>query len=52
MNLTPAEVARLIDHTLLKPDATRDEIEKVCQEALAYGFASVCVNPWNVPQAA
>jgi deoxyribose-phosphate aldolase len=52
MNLTPAEIARLIDHTLLKPDATRDEIEKVCQEALAYGFASVCVNPWNVPQAA
>lgn len=52
MNLTPAQVARYIDHTLLKPDATRDEIDKLCREALAYGFASVCVNPWNVPQAA
>ena len=47
-----ADIARLIDHTLLKPDATRDEIRKVCLEALKYGFASVCVNPWNVSQAA
>jgi deoxyribose-phosphate aldolase len=47
-----ADIARLIDHTLLKPDATRDEIRKICLEALKYGFASVCVNPWNVSQAA
>jgi deoxyribose-phosphate aldolase len=47
-----ADIARLIDHTLLKPDATRDDIRKICLEALKYGFASVCVNPWNVPQAA
>ena len=46
------KVAALIDHTLLKPDATRDEIAKLCQEAKKYGFASVCVNPWNVAQAA
>jgi deoxyribose-phosphate aldolase len=52
MTLTPQEVARLIDHTLLKADASRDEIQKLCEEALAYEFASVCVNPWNVPQAA
>jgi len=52
MNLTPAEVARLIDHTLLKADASRDEIQKLCEEALRYEFAAVCVNPWNVPQAA
>ncbi|MGA8021425.1 MAG: deoxyribose-phosphate aldolase [Candidatus Acidiferrales bacterium] len=52
MALTPSEIARLIDHTLLKPEATRDEIRKLCEEALKYGFASVCVNPWNVPQAA
>jgi deoxyribose-phosphate aldolase len=52
MNFTPAEIARLIDHTLLKADATRDEIQKLCAEALTYSFASVCVNPWNVPQAA
>lgn len=45
-------IARLIDHTLLKPDATPEEIRKLCEEALHYGFASVCVNPWNVPQAA
>ena len=52
MNLTPAEIAQLIDHTLLKADASRDEIQKLCREALEYDFASVCVNPWNVPQAA
>jgi deoxyribose-phosphate aldolase len=43
-----ADIAHLIDHTLLKPDATRDDIRKICNEALKYGFASVCVNPWNV----
>lgn len=37
-------VARLIDHTILKPEATRDEVRKVCAEALEYEFASVCVN--------
>ena len=47
-----ADIARLIDHTLLKPDATRDDIRKLCNEALKYGFASVCVNPWNVSLAA
>jgi deoxyribose-phosphate aldolase len=52
MNLTPTEVARLIDHTLLKADASRDEIVNLCSEALKYNFASVCVNPWNVAQAA
>jgi deoxyribose-phosphate aldolase len=39
------DVASLIDHTLLKPDATRQEIEKLCREAAEYGFATVCVNP-------
>lgn len=38
--------ASLIDHTLLKPDATREDIIKVCGEAREYGFASVCVNPY------
>jgi deoxyribose-phosphate aldolase len=38
-------LARMIDHTLLKPDATQKEIEKLCEEAKDYGFASVCVNP-------
>lgn len=42
--LTGAELARMIDHTLLKPDAKRGEFQKLCEEALAHGFASVCVN--------
>lgn len=44
--------AGLIDHTLLKPDASREDIRKLCQEAARFGFASVCINPWNVPLAA
>ena len=42
------DLARKIDHTLLKPDATQKEIKKLCAEAKQYGFASVCVNPSNV----
>ena len=42
-------VAALIDHTILKADATRSDVEKVCREAREYGFASVCVNPYWVP---
>ena len=38
-------VAGMIDHTLLKPDATRQDIEALCREAAEYSFASVCVNP-------
>lgn len=40
-----AGVASMIDHTLLKPDATRKDIEGLCREAAEYTFASVCVNP-------
>jgi deoxyribose-phosphate aldolase len=46
------EVARYIDHTLLKPEATRDEILKICEEGARYGFASVCINPIWVREAA
>ena len=42
-------VAALIDHTILKPEATRAEVTKVCREARQYSFASVCVNPYWVP---
>ena len=42
-------IAAVIDHTILKPEATRAEVLKVCQEARQYGFASVCVNPYWVP---
>ncbi len=45
----PADVAPYIDHTLLKPEATRAEIEQLCDEAAKYGFCSVCVNPYWVP---
>ena len=45
-------VAGMIDHTLLKPDATRAEIEALCREAAEYTFASVCVNPTWVAQCA
>ncbi|MHB2026214.1 MAG: deoxyribose-phosphate aldolase [Elusimicrobiota bacterium] len=38
-------VARYVDHTLLKPNATQDEVAKLCGEARAYCFASVCINP-------
>src|SRR5580704_9875830 len=46
-----AGVARIIDHTLLRADATRDDIAKLCREARQYSFASVCVNPYWVPLA-
>jgi deoxyribose-phosphate aldolase len=39
------DLARMIDHTLLKPDATQDQIAQLCFEARKYGFASVCINP-------
>jgi deoxyribose-phosphate aldolase len=41
-------IAGMIDHTILKPDATRSDIQKLCREARQYGFASVCVNPYWV----
>jgi deoxyribose-phosphate aldolase len=41
----PREIARMIDHTLLKPEATREQIETLCREAREFGFATVCVNP-------
>jgi deoxyribose-phosphate aldolase len=43
------DIAALIDHTLLRPEATRDDVVKLCREARKYGFASVCVNPYWVP---
>ena len=45
-------LAKTIDHTLLKPDATAEQIVKLCNEAKEYGFASVCVNPSRIALAA
>jgi deoxyribose-phosphate aldolase len=41
----PRDLARYIDHTLLRPDATAAEIDRLCEEARTFGFAAVCVNP-------
>ncbi len=49
---TAHDWASLIDHTLLKPEASYADIKKLCDEAAQYGFASVCVNPGWVKQAA
>jgi deoxyribose-phosphate aldolase len=46
--VTKEQLAKLIDHTLLKPDATKDDIKRLCEEAKKYGFWSVCVNPTYV----
>jgi deoxyribose-phosphate aldolase len=43
-----SDLARLIDHTLLKPDTTKQEITNLCSEAKKYNFASVCINPCYV----
>jgi deoxyribose-phosphate aldolase len=48
----PGGVATMIDHTLLKPDATRADIEKLCREAAEFRFATVCINPTWVALAA
>ncbi len=45
-------IAQVIDHTLLKPEATREQIDRLCREALEYHFASVCVNPTHVGRCA
>jgi deoxyribose-phosphate aldolase len=44
-------IARSIDHTLLRSDATQEDIENLCKEALAFGFHSVCINPFFVKSA-
>ena len=46
--VTAAEAARYIDHTLLKPEATAEQIRRLCAEASEFNFASVCVNPTRV----
>jgi deoxyribose-phosphate aldolase len=48
----PRDLARYIDHTLLKPDATAADIDRLCGEAREFGFAAVCINPTWVQRAA
>lgn len=52
MNEEQRRLAGMIDHTLLKPDATPDQVRKLCAEATEYGFYAVCVNPVYVELAA
>ncbi len=48
LHAVPKDLASMIDHTLLKPEATEDQVRKLCAEAAEYHFASVCVNPGYV----
>lgn len=50
--MTKSQLARLIDHTLLKPEATRDQIERLCDECREHRFAAACVNPYWVSHCA
>lgn len=45
------EFAKYFDHTILKPEAKREDVIRICAEAKEYGFASVCINPYYVPLA-
>ena len=47
--LVPADLAQLIDHTLLKQDATRDDVRRICEDARKHHFKTVCVNSTWVP---
>lgn len=50
--MTKQELAQTFDHTILKPEATPSDIDRLCDEALEFGFVAVCVNPIWVPQCA
>ena len=50
--MTPQQLAAMIDHTLLRPEATCPQIDRLCAQALDHGFCAVCVNPVYVSQAA
>lgn len=49
--MSPEKLARYIDHTLLKPNIKKDQIDLLCDEALEYNFASVCIPPYYVQNA-
>lgn len=48
-NKVDSNLAKMIDHTLLKPDASREQLIKICEEAKQFNFATVCVNSSNIP---
>jgi deoxyribose-phosphate aldolase len=52
MKISTRQLASMIDHSLLRPNATREQLRKLCEEAMTYGFKAVCVNPIHVADAA
>jgi len=52
MDLTVEDLAKTIDHTVLKPEAKQSKIKQLCEEALLYEFAAVCINTTHVEYAA
>ncbi len=52
MKITEEQLAGMIDHSLLRPQSTREELRKLCAEAVAHSFKAVCVNPVHVAEAA
>jgi deoxyribose-phosphate aldolase len=50
--MTPQQLASMVDHTLLRPEVTSPQIDRLCTEALDHGFCAVCVNPLHVAHAA
>jgi deoxyribose-phosphate aldolase len=51
MKITKQQLASMIDHSLLRPDATREQLKRFCEEAVAFGFKAVCINPIHVAEA-
>jgi len=51
MKITRKQLTSMIDHSLLKPNATQEELKKLCEEAIEYGFKAVCINPTHVADA-
>jgi deoxyribose-phosphate aldolase len=51
MKITKEQLAGMIDHSLLRPNATREQLKKLCEEAMDYRFKAVCVNPIHVTEA-
>jgi deoxyribose-phosphate aldolase len=51
MKITKQQLVGMIDHSLLKPNATQEELKKLCEEAIEYGFKAVCINPTHVADA-
>ena len=49
--ITRQQLAKMIDHSLLRPNATREELKRLCDESIEYGFKTVCVNPTHVAEA-